>query len=349
MSEQQKKAISVRQIAELIDAEIQGDASTAVDSFASLDTAEPGGITYLNEKAYARYLAETRASAVILTREYADQSPVTALIVDDPYVAYARVAQQLHPLLPVVAGVHASAVVSAEARIAATAQVDALAVIEAGVRVGDAAYIGPGCILRKGCQVAAGTRLMASVTVAGMCSIGERCMLQPGVVIGGDGFGYANDRGSWVRIPQTGRVVIGDDVEIGANTCIDRGAVNDTVIGNGVIIDNLVQIGHNCIIGDHTAIAGNAGLSGSSIVGKHCMLGGGVGLAGHLEICDGVTVTGMSMVTGSITQPGVYACGISVQDSREWRKNHARLKNLDKLIRELKAGIRGLQEKFGKL
>lgn len=349
MSYEQTNAMPVQQIADLIGAEIQGDASIVVDSFASLDTARPGGITYLNEKAYARFLAGTRASAVIITREYADQSPVTSLIVDDPYVAYARVAQQLHPMLPVEAGIHPSAVVSPGAEIAATAQVDALAVIEEDVWIGDEAYIGPGCILKQGCRIGGRSRLKAGITVAEMCIVGERCMLQPGIVVGGDGFGYANDQGSWIRIPQTGSVVIGDDVEIGANTCIDRGAVKDTVIGNGVIIDNLVQIGHNCIIGDHTAIAGNAGLSGSSIVGKHCMLGGGVGLAGHLEICDGVTVTGMSMVTNSIMQPGVYASGLSAQASREWRKNHARLRNLDKIIREMKGGIRALQEKIRNL
>jgi len=344
MRDKQSDGISVQQIAELIGAEIIGDTSVAVDSFASLDTAKPGCIAYLNEKAYARFLADTSASAVILGQEYAAQCPVTALVVDDPYVAYARVAQQLHPPVPLAAGIHPSAAVSAGADISATAQVDALAVIEEGVTVGDECYIGPGCILKQGCQIGGRTRLSGGVTVAGLCIIGERCVLQPGVVIGGDGFGYANDKGNWIRIPQTGRAIVGDDVEIGANTCIDRGAVKDTVIGNGVIIDNLVQIGHNCIIGDHTAIAGNAGLSGSSIVGKHCMLAGGVGLAGHMELCDGVTVTGMSMVTSSITKPGVYASGLSAQDGREWRKNHARLRNLDKTIRELKSEIRAMQE-----
>jgi UDP-3-O-[3-hydroxymyristoyl] glucosamine N-acyltransferase len=349
MSDKQRGRLSVKQIAELIGAEIIGDASIVVDSFASLDTATAGCIAYLNEKGYARFLAETSASAVILGQQYAAQCPVTALIVDDPYVAYAHVAQQLHPPELLVAGIHPSAVVSTGADISATAQVDALAVIEAGVKVGEDCYIGPGCILKQGSRIGSGTRLAGAVMVAGMCIIGERCVVQPGVVIGGDGFGYANDRGEWIRIPQTGRVIIGDDVEIGANACIDRGAVKDTVIGNGVIIDNLVQIGHNCVIGDHTAIAGNAGLSGSSIVGKHCMLAGGVGLAGHLELCDGVTVTGMSMVTSSITKPGVYASGLSAQDGREWRKNHARLRNLDKTIRELKTEIRAMQEKLHKL
>lgn len=349
MSDNLTGGLSVQHIAELINAEVIGDAAIVVDSFASLDTAKPGCIAYLNEKGYARFLAETSASAVILGREYAAQCPVTALVVEDPYVAYAHVAQRLHPPVPLVAGIHPSAVVSTEADISATAQVDALAVIEEGVTVGNECYIGPGCILKHGCRIGDHTRLTAAVIVAGMCDIGERGVLQPGVVIGGDGFGYANDKGNWIRIPQTGRVVIGDDVEIGANTCIDRGAVKDTVIGNGVIIDNLVQIGHNCIIGDHTAIAGNAGLSGSSIVGKHCMLAGGVGLAGHLELCDGVTVTGMSMVTSSITKPGVYASGLSAQDGREWRKNHARLRNLDKTIREMKAEIRTMQENLHKL
>jgi UDP-3-O-[3-hydroxymyristoyl] glucosamine N-acyltransferase len=336
---------TVRQIAEHIGAEVIGGDSDVINAFASLESAGPGCISYLNQKSYLGHLRQTSASAVILSREHLEQCPVTALVVDVPYVAYARAAQLLNPPAPIEPGVHPSAFVSPAANVSVSAEVGAMVVIEAGVVIGDHCYIGAGSVLKEGCRIGRHTRLRSSVVVERDCIIGKRCILHPGVVIGADGFGYANDKGRWVRIPQTGRTVIGDDVEIGANTCIDRGAVRDTVIGNGVIIDNLVQIGHNCVIGDHTAIAGNAGLSGSCTVGKYCMLGGGVGLSGHLELCDGVVVTGMSMVTHSIKQPGIYSSGLSAQDGGEWRKNHARLRNLDKTIRELKSEIRTLQEK----
>jgi UDP-3-O-[3-hydroxymyristoyl] glucosamine N-acyltransferase len=343
MSDSQAITYTVRQIAVHIGAEVVGEGSTIIDAFASLDRAGPGCISYLNQKSYLHHLGKTSASAVILAREHLEQCPVTALVTQEPYVAYARAAQLLNPPLPVDPGIHPSAFVNPSADVSASAQVGALVVIEADVKVGDHCYIGPGCVLKEGASVGHQTRLQAGIVVERKCVIGERCILQPGVVIGADGFGYANDKGRWVRIPQTGRAIIGDDVEVGANTCIDRGSVRDTVVGNGVIIDNLVQIGHNCFIGDHTAIAGNAGLSGSSIVGKHCMLGGGVGLSGHLELCDDVVVTGMSMVTHSIKQPGVYSSGLSAQNSNEWRKNHARLRNLDKTIKELRAEIRALK------
>jgi len=348
MSNDRPVSLSLREIADHIGAELRGDDSVMIDSVASMDAASPGSITYIKERSYLDYLVDTQAAAVILKAEFADLCSVPVLIVKDPYLAYARVARLFHPLRPVQPGIHISAQVGDDAEVAESAQVDALAVIEAGVRVGDHCYIGPGCVLRRGAQIGDGTRLMANVCIGEDCVIGKRTLVHPGTVIGADGFGFANDEGIWVKIPQTGRVVIGDDVEIGANTCIDCGAVHDTVIGDGVKIDNLVQIGHNVTIGDHSIIVSTAGIAGSSHIGKYCAIAGGVGLAGHLELCDGVTVTGMSMVTHSITEPGVYSSGISVQDAKQWRRNHARLHQLDKTIKELRDELRSIKKQLDK-
>jgi UDP-3-O-[3-hydroxymyristoyl] glucosamine N-acyltransferase len=341
-------SLSLREIADHIGAELVGDGSVIIDAVSSMDAASPGSITYIKERSYLDHLADTQAAAVILKQEFADQCSVPVLIVKDPYVAYARVAQLFHPLRPVQPGIHASAQVSQDAFVAESSQVDALVVIDEDVRIGDDCYIGPGCVLRRGVQIGNGTRLMANVTINEACVIGQRGQLHAGIVIGADGFGFANDGGEWIKIPQIGKVVIGDDVEIGANTCIDCGTVHDTVIGNGVKIDNLVQIGHNVVIGDHSIIVSNAGLAGSSLVGKHCAIAGGAGLAGHLELCDGVTVTGMTMVTHSITEPGVYSSGISAQDAKQWRRNHARLQQLDKTIKELSNELRSIKKQLDK-
>jgi len=338
----------VQDIADHIQAEVIGDGALEITHTAAMDDANPGSITYLKDKAYHQYLSKTRASAVILQKDLVEQCPVTALVVEDPYVAYARVSQLFYPQSPIIPGVHNSAVISAEARISDTAQIEALTVIEAGVTIGDHCFIGPGCILRAGSRIGNGTRLMANVSIGPECVIGQRGLLHPGVVIGADGFGFANDHGQWVKIPQIGKVLIGDDVEVGANSCIDCGAVHDTKIGHGVKIDNLVQIGHNVAIGDHSIVVATAAIGGSSTIGKHCAIAGGTGLAGHLELCDGVTVTGMSMVSHSIHSPGVYSSGISVQETRQWRRNHARLHKLDKTIKELKDEIRSLKSERDK-
>jgi len=340
--------ISIQEIADHIQAEVIGDATQLIDHTAAMDNADLGSITYLKDKAYLQYLSETQASAVILKKDLAQQCPVTALVVDDPYVAYARVSQLFYPQPPVVPGIHESADISPEAQIADSAQVDAKAVIEAGVTIGENCMIGPGCILRAGCRIGDDTRLMGNVCIGLECEIGKRGLLHPGVVIGADGFGFANDKGQWVKIPQIGKVLIGDDVEIGANSCIDCGAVHDTKIGNGVKIDNLVQIGHNVVIGDHSIVVATAAIGGSSTIGSYCAIAGGTGLAGHLELCDGVTVTGMSMVSHSIHSPGVYSSGISVQETRQWRRNHARLHKLDKTIKELKDEIKSLKSERDK-
>jgi UDP-3-O-[3-hydroxymyristoyl] glucosamine N-acyltransferase len=240
--------------------------------------------------------------------------------------------------------VHPSAVVAPGARIDATAWVGPLCVVEDGAEIGPGAHIGPGSLVGAGSRIGAGTRLVARVVVWNASVVGARCILHPGAVVGSDGFGNANDGGRWVKVPQLGRVVIGDDVEIGANTTVDRGSLRDTVIADGVRLDNLIQVGHNVIIGAHTAAAAFVGISGSTVIGSRCTLGGAAGFAGHLTIADDVHVTGMAMVTHSLHEPGSYSSGIPAIPSREWRRNVARFQHLDELtrrVRALEAGLGG--------
>ncbi|HSN71642.1 MAG TPA: UDP-3-O-(3-hydroxymyristoyl)glucosamine N-acyltransferase [Steroidobacteraceae bacterium] len=313
--------------------ELRGDPDVRVTGVGTLEHARPDELAFLANPRYRRYLESTRAAAVVLAPEVASLCPVSALLARDPYATYARIAQTLYPVPEAPGGVHPSAVVASGARIDPLASVGALAVIEDGVVVGPRAFVGPGCILQSGAQVGAHTRLVARVTLCHDVVLGERCTLHPGVVIGADGFGFAPDRGTWTKVPQIGTVRIGDDVEIGANTTIDRGAIEDTVIEEGVKLDNQIQIGHNVSIGAHTAIAACVGISGSAKIGRRCMIAGAVGIAGHLSICDDVVITGLSMVSSSINKPGVYSSGLPVQEAAVFRRNVARFRNLDRLLR----------------
>ncbi len=324
-------------LAQAVGVELRGDPNCLIDRIAPLPDAGEGAISFLNDRKYEAYLAQTKASAVILTPDQASDCPVPALLSNNPYLSYAKVGALLYPPPPVVPGIHPSAVVDPSAEIDAGASIAAQCVIEAHVRIAPGVSIGPGCIVGAGSEIGEGTRLVARVTVCRDSVIGRRCLIHPGAVIGSDGFGLANDQGRWVKIPQIGRAVLGDDVEIGANTTVDRGAIGDTRIDDGAKLDNLIQIGHNVHIGEHSALAGCVGIAGSAHVGKRCMIAGGVGIAGHLEIADNVTVTGMSLVTKSLKEPGVYSSGVAVQPAAKWRKNYARFANLDELARRLKA------------
>jgi len=316
--------------------ELQGDPDALVDRVAPLQEATPGALAFLANPRYRRYLAGTRATAVVLEPAMAGECPVAALVVRNPYATYARIAQLLHPLPAVAGGRHPSAVVEEGARVDPSAWVGALAFVGAGAVIGPRASVGPGSVVLGGAQVGADTRLVARVTLGETVRLGERCVLYPGCVIGADGFGHAPDNGSYVKVPQLGGVVIGDDVEVGANTTIDRGAIGDTVIGNGVKIDNQVQIGHNVRVGEHTVIAGCAGISGSATIGRRCMIGGMVGIVGHLEICDDVALTGRTMVSSSIRQPGVYSSALHADEARSFRRNAARFQKLDELARRVR-------------
>jgi UDP-3-O-[3-hydroxymyristoyl] glucosamine N-acyltransferase len=291
--------VSLDELAALVGAELRGDGTCRVYRVAGLKQATAGAVTFLGNTKYRKHLAGTRASAVILAPQDADACPVAALVSSNPYLTYARTAELLNPLPPVVGGRHATAVVAASARVDPSASVGPGAVIEDEVTIGARVLVGPGCVIGRGSQVGEDSRLVARVTLCHGTMVGRRVLIHPGAVLGSDGFGLAKDGEVWVKVPQLGRVRVGDDVEIGANTTIDRGALADTVIHDGAKLDNQIQIAHNVEIGAHTAIAACVGISGSTRVGRNCSLGGGVGLAGHLEFADNVAITGQSLVTRS--------------------------------------------------
>lgn len=318
-------------------AELRGDPDRQIRGVATLEDAGTGDVAFLANRRYRSQLAATKASAVILQAAESVACPVDALITDNPYLAYARIAELLFPTPAVAGGVHPTAVVAPSAQVDPTAWVGPLCVVEDRVVVDAGAFLGPGCLVGADSRIGAGTRLVARVVVWNASIIGRRCLIHPGAVIGSDGFGNANDGGRWVKVPQLGRVVIGDDVAIGANTTVDRGSLRDTVIGNGVRLDNLIQVGHNVTIGEHTAAAAFVGISGSTEIGRRCTLGGAAGFAGHLTIADDVHVTGMAMVTHSLREPGSYSSGIPAISNREWRRNVARFQHLDELTRRVKA------------
>ena len=278
---------------------------------------------------YHKQMQATRATAVLVGPDHAADCPVAALIDPNPYLAYARIADLLHPQAAPAPGIHAAAAVAKSARIAASASVGPLAVIEDEVDIGERVYVGPGCIVQRGARIGADSRLISRVNLYPGVRIGRRCILHAGAVVGADGFGFAPDAGAWVKVPQLGSVQVGDDVEIGANTTIDRGAIDDTIVEQGVKLDNQIQVGHNVTIGAHTAIAGCVGISGSTTIGQRCMIGGGVGIAGHLTIADDVVVTGCSLVSASIRNAGSYSSGMPAVETRMWRRMVAHLRRLD--------------------
>jgi UDP-3-O-[3-hydroxymyristoyl] glucosamine N-acyltransferase len=327
---------SLRDIAEELGAQLHGDENCRIDCVATLADAGPGGISFLANRRYRSQLLSTRASAVILEAEFLSVCPVAALVVSNPYLGYARAAALLAPEQPVAAGVHASACVSDRATVDASACIGPQAVVEDQARVGARSHIGPGCVIGRGATIGDDCTLKANVTICHDVRIGDRALLHPGVVVGADGFGIANDGGVWVKVPQLGVVVIGDDVEIGANTTIDRGALADTIIEEGVKLDNLIQIGHNVRIGAHTAIAAGAAIAGSATIGKRCTMGGATSIAGHLKIADDVHLTATSAVAKSISEPGLYSSGMPIQDNRTWRRNVVRMRQLDEMAKRLK-------------
>ena len=317
-------------------ARLEGDADCVIESVAALTHATRGAITFLANPRYKSRLLDSAASAVLVRESERDQLPMHAIVVDNPHVAFAHVAAWLYADDDIPAGIHLDATVDPQSHIHPTASIGARCVIEADVVVGAGCRIGPGCVIGKGVTLADDTRLVANVTICHGCVIGRRVILHPGVVIGADGFGLANDNGQWVKVPQVGKVVLGDDVEVGANTTIDRGAIDDTVVGTGVKLDNLIQVGHNVHIGDHTAIAACTAVAGSTHIGKGCAIGGCVGIVGHLEIADNVTITGMSHVSQSIPEAGVYSSGTPLEKNAQWHRNFVRLKELDDMSRRLK-------------
>ena len=327
---------TLRDLADKVGAELLGEADCQIDSIATLSNAGPGSISFLSNPHFRKQLATTKASAVIISQSDKDDLHTNGLIVPDPHVAYAKIATLLHPLKNRQSGIHASAVVDASAIVDPSAWIGPCAVVAKGARIGANCYIGPGSFVGEDVSIGPDSLFVANVTIFHGTQIGQRAIFHPGVVVGSDGFGLANDQGKWIKIPQVGRLIIGDDVEIGANSAIDRGAIENTVIEDGVKIDNLVHIAHNVHIGAHTVLAGQIGIAGSTKIGKHCAMGGQVGIAGHIEIADHVTITGRTMVTHSITEAGTYSSGTPVDANLRWRKNAARFRQLDELARTVK-------------
>ena len=328
--------VSLGELAVRFGCALKGDPDVEVTHVATLEAADAGSVSFLANPRYRRFLSQTGASAVLLEARYADECPVAALVCPNPYATYARIAGVLHPDPPLVAGRHPTAFVDPTANVDPTAHVGPHAVLSAGVTIGARASVGPGCVVMDGSEIGNDTRLVANVTVCRGVVLGERCLLHPGVVIGGDGFGFAPERRQWIKIPQVGGVRIGNDVEIGANTTIDRGAIRDTVIGDGVKLDNLIQIGHNVQIGAHTAMAACSGVSGGTTIGARCMIAGQVGIAGQLTICDDVVVTARTFVNSNIRKPGYYSGGIPGDEATRFRKNAARFNQLDELARTVR-------------
>lgn len=324
-------------LADRIGARLLGDPEVLVDRVAALDGAEPGTVTFLSNRRYRRYLEDTRAGAVILAPEFADACPVSALVLDNPYLGYARAAALLNPPAETVPCIANSAVIDSSANVAPDASVGAHCVIEAGTSVGAGTSLGAGSFVGRDSSIGPNGRIAARVVLCRGVRIGARVIIHPGVVVGADGFGIANDDGVWIKIPHFGGVRIGDDVEIGANTTIDRGALADTVIEDGVKLDNLIQVGHNVHIGAHTAIAACTAIGGSARIGSRCQISGAVSIAGHLEIADDVHLTATSAVPNSIREAGVYSSGMPIQENRAWRRSIARLRQLDEMARRLRA------------
>ncbi|CDG18986.1 UDP-3-O-(3-hydroxymyristoyl)glucosamine N-acyltransferase [Xenorhabdus doucetiae] len=336
-------SIRLADLAQQLNAQLHGDGDIVITSIAPMYSANNEQITFLSDSRYTDKLAACQAAAVVLREADLPHCKVAALVVSDPYLAYARMAQIMDTTPKPAQDIHPSAVISPEAVLGENVAVGANAVIESGVVLGDNVIVGAGCFVGKNARIGAGTRLWANVSVYHHVEMGKSCLIQSGTVIGSDGFGYANERGNWVKIPQLGTVIIGDRVEIGACTTIDRGALDNTVIGNSVIIDNQCQIAHNVTIGDNTAVAGGVIMAGSLKIGRYCMIGGASVINGHMEICDKVTITGMSMVMRPITEPGVYSSGIPLQPNKVWRKTAALVMNINEMNKRLKSVERQLE------
>ncbi len=323
---------------------VQGDPDVPISRVGTLLGAAGQAISFLANPAYRKQLAATHAAAVILAPEDAARCPVSCLITDNPYALYARIATDLNPPSEAAPGVHASAVVGEDADIAAGVCISAKVCIGSGVRLAQGVFIGPGCVVGDRCELGEGTRLIANVTLCADTRIGARGLVHAGAVLGADGFGIARDGERWIKVPQLGGVRLGDDVEVGANTTIDRGAIEDTIIGDGVKLDNQVQVGHNVRIGDHTVVAGCVAIAGSVTIGKRCMIGGAAGIVGHIALGDDVVVTAFTFVSHSLGQAGVYSGSMPVDQAARWRRNAARLRHLDELAKKVRVLEKKLAE-----
>ena len=328
--------ISLGELATSQGCELIGDPDATVSGVASLQNASPESLSFLSNSSYLSLLPATKAAAVVLRPENADACPVAAFISDNPYATFARMAALVCPEPLLAPGVHATAVVADSATIAASAHVAANAVIGERTIIGEHTVVGPGSVIGPDCSIGENCRFIANVTVVQDVRIGARCIFHPGAVIGADGFGNVPTSSGWVKVPQVGGVQIGNDVEIGANTTVDRGAIGNTVIEDGVRIDNLCMIAHNVHIGEHTAMAAMTAVAGSTVIGKRCLFAGKSGAVGHISICDDVTVAGQAYISKDVTEPGTYAASFPADNARSWAKQLARFRRLGILIERVK-------------
>lgn len=331
-----RKQYSLKDIADTLGGQIIGDEATLISRVSSLSSARCGDICFIKDVKYQKALAASQASAVVLSQKDSSITNLPRVIVDNPYAYFARLSSLLNPLLEHPLGIADSAVVDASATIPKSCSIAPLAFIGKNVVLGNHVIIGSGCIIENDVTIADNTRLEPHVTIKHHCNIGKNCHIFSGAVIGSDGFGYAEEAGKWLKIPQVGRVIIQDHVDIGANTTVDRGALDDTIIEEGVKLDNLIQIGHNCIIGAHTVIAGCTGIAGSAKIGKHCKIGGAAMILGHLEIADHVTISPGSMITRSLLIADTYTALMPFQTHKAWLSTAAKIRHLNELSDKIK-------------
>jgi UDP-3-O-[3-hydroxymyristoyl] glucosamine N-acyltransferase len=335
-------SLSLHKIVDKLGGKVSSGAETTVCRVGSLAFAQNGAISFFNDAKYSDHLSETRASAVILKAEHAKLTKLPTIVTDNPYAYFAKVSQLLNPTHVAEKGIHRTAVIEPSATIPTSCSIGAHVSIEKNVVLGEGVIVGAGCVIERDSVLGDATILEANVTIKHSCQIGKNCHVFSGAIIGNDGFGYAEETEpdgtkSWIKIPQIGRVIIRDSVDIGANTTVDRGAIDDTIIADGVKIDNLVQIAHNCHIGAHTVIAGCVGIAGSAVIGKHCKLGGGAMILGHLSIADNVTISPGSMIMRSIRKEGTYTALMPFQEHNAWLKTAANVRHLSQLTDKIKA------------
>ena len=328
--------LTLSELAEISNSELRGDPQCVVTSVAPIDGARLGDISFVRENKYKTYLEKTKASAVILPESMSEDFSGNILINKDPYLAYAKVVAALFPVIRPAKSIHPTAIIHETALIEENVYIGANVVVGAGTKIKSQAIIGTACTIAENCIIGAFTELKPNAVLYANCQLGEYCLIHSGAILGADGFGFAPQKGGeWYKIPQVGNVVLGNNVEVGANTCIDRAALGSTIIGNGVKLDNLIQIGHNVNIGDDTAIAAHTAVAGSVTIGKRCRIAGAVAIAGHLNIVDDVTITGRALVSNAIRKAGVYSSGLVAVENQVWRKNVARFRKLDELFRKV--------------
>lgn len=341
-----RRPLTLRQIVDILGGELVGPGDALVRQVATLEAAGAEDISFLASSRYRPQLQSTRAGAVVLAPEHRDDTDRPRILSSNPYLYFARVSALLNPVAPVVPGVHPAAVVHPDAQVDPSCSVGPCAVVGAGAHVAAGVHIGAGSVIEAGARLGQDTFLAARVVIGHDCVVGARCVFHPGVVIGADGFGMAEDAGRWVKVPQVGRVLIGDDVELGANTAVDRGALGDTVLEDGVKMDNLIQVAHNVVVGAHTAVAACAGIAGSARIGRYCRIGGAAMIHGHIELCDHVIVAAGTMVRKSIAEPGLYDGFFPALPHREWMKNLAHFHRLHEhadTLRRLEGRIDALE------